>query len=627
MALSINTNIASLTAQRNVTKTQGTLNKSLERLSSGLRINSAKDDAAGMAISNRFTAQVKGLDQAVRNANDGISLLQTSEGGMQEVTTILQRMREIGVQASNDTNSASDRASLQGEMDQLYSEIDRIAGSTQFNGINLLDGSGGTKSFQIGANSGQTISVGLKSVKTTDLNLNGYSNLGSLNSGRVSTTTTAGLTINGTAVAAASATTALSAAKAINDQTGSTGVTASAYNTYRGQGGVSGIVSGLKINDADIAASGNMDELVKNINRDAGGVTAALNSDGSITLSNDTGADIKIGGTVTNTGLTGVALGTTYHGYVSLSNSDKSDIAVTATGTSGDLNFWGFNASTGASSVSGGAVSANKLAAGDLLINGVDVGASVGSSAGDKAAAINSVSSKTGVTAKATTEVTYGLDFGTLPGVGDITINSSAVNLSTATNLNDVVNSINGAVKGVVASADTTGKLVLTSASGLDIAVADAGASGFIIAPTTTRGSISLTSDKGADVKITGKDTTSIAEAGFAEQGGSSDAVGAGLSVSSLANANNAIDRIDAALNTVADNRSALGAVQNRLDSTISNLQNVSVNLSAANGRIMDADFAAETANMSKSQILMQAGVAMLAQAKQLPQQALQLLQ
>ena len=151
MALSINTNIASLTAQRNVTKTQGTLNKSLERLSSGLRINSAKDDAAGMAISNRFVAQVKGLDQAVRNANDGISLLQTSEGGMQEVTTILQRMREIGVQASNDTNSASDRSSLQGEMDQLYSEIDRIAGSTQFNGINLLDGSGGTKSFQIGA--------------------------------------------------------------------------------------------------------------------------------------------------------------------------------------------------------------------------------------------------------------------------------------------------------------------------------------------------------------------------------------------------------------------------------------------------------------------------------------------
>jgi flagellin len=177
-----------------------------------------------------------------------------------------------------------------------------------------------------------------------------------------------------------------------------------------------------------------------------------------------------------------------------------------------------------------------------------------------------------------------------------------------------------------VASADSAGTLVLTSASGLDITVANGGSSLFI-APGVFHGTISLTSDKGADIKITGASAASISKAGLAEQGGSSEAIGSGLSVSSLANANNAIDRIDAALNKVADNRSALGAVQNRLDSTISNLQNVSVNLSAANGRIMDADFASETANMSKSQILMQAGVAMLAQAKQLPQQALQLLQ
>ncbi|MEI6262106.1 MAG: flagellin, partial [Deltaproteobacteria bacterium] len=127
MSLTINTNIASLNAQKNLSKTQNALNKSIGRLSSGLRINSAKDDAAGMAISNRFTTQIRGLDQAVRNANDGISLLQTSEGAMQETTSILQRMRELAVQASNDTNSPSDRASLQGEMDQLYSEIDRIA--------------------------------------------------------------------------------------------------------------------------------------------------------------------------------------------------------------------------------------------------------------------------------------------------------------------------------------------------------------------------------------------------------------------------------------------------------------------------------------------------------------------
>ena len=623
MALSINTNIASLTAQRNVTKTQGALNKSLERLSSGLRINSAKDDAAGMAISNRFTAQVKGLDQAVRNANDGISLLQTSEGGMQEVTTILQRMREIGVQASNDTNSASDRSSLQGEMDQLYSEIDRIAGSTQFNGINLLDGSGGSKSFQIGANSGQTISVSLKSVKTTDLSLNGYSALGSLNSGRVTTNVTAaGLTVNGTAIALAGGATAKDAADSINLKTGTTGVTATAYNTYKGQGGVSGVVSGLTIGTATIADSGNMTELVKNINRDAAGVTATLNTNGSITLSNDTGADIVIGGTPANTGLTAG----TYHGYLSMSNSDKSNIAVTATTTSALLNDWGFNASTGASSVTGGAVGATSLAAGDLLINGVDVGTSTGASAGDKAAAINSVSSKTGVTAKATTTKALNLNFANVAGatITALTINGTGVALQSQTNLAGVVTQINGAVQGVVASANAAGQLVLTSASGLDIAIADTST---FMGASTTHGTIALTSDKGADIKITGASTASIAKAGLTEQGGSSDAVGAGLSVSSLANANNAIDRIDAALNMVADNRSALGAVQNRLDSTISNLQNVSVNLSAANGRIMDADFASETANMSKSQILMQAGVAMLAQAKQLPQEALKLLQ
>ncbi len=626
MSMTINTNMASLNAQRNLSKTQGMLNKSLGRLSSGLRINSAKDDAAGMAISNRFTAQIRGLDQAVRNANDGISLLQTSEGGMQEITTLLQRMREIAVQASNDTNTASDRASLQGEMDQLFSEIDRIAGATQFNGIGLLDGSGGTKSFQIGANSGQLISASLKSVKTNDLNLNGYSKLGELNSGRVNATTNAGLTINGIAIDAAGAANAGSAATAINAKTGDTGVTATAYNTYRGAGGATGIVTGaLTINGATIAASGNMTELVNNINRDAAGVSATLNKDGSITLSNDTGNDILVGGTVTNSGLTAG----TYKGYLALSSSKNEAIKVTATGTAANLNHWGFNASTGSANVVGGAVSGTALAAGDLVINGKDVGASVGTSASDKANAINSVISMTGVRASAKTEVGYVLNFTSIPAAGDVTINGTALDLSTVTNLEGVISAINHAstgVKGVVASAGTDGKLVLTSVSGLDIQVTEA-ISTFFTAPTTTRGTITLTSENGADIKISGKDAASILQAGFTGQGGSSEAVGTGLSVESLANANNAINRIDDALNQVASSRSELGAVQNRLTSTISNLQNISENLSAANGRIMDADFAKETSEMTKNQIMMQAGVAMLAQAKQLPQQVLQLLQ
>jgi flagellin len=515
-------------------------------------------------------------------------------------------------------------------MDQLYSEIDRISGATQFNGVGLLDGSGGTKTFQIGANSGQTISVALRSTKTQDLNLNGYSKLGELNSGRVGALNATGLAINGTAIGAAAAATAKAGAAAINLKTGDTGVTATAYNTLKGAGGNSGIVTGLTINGDTISASGNMTELVNNINRDAAGVTATLNKDGSLTLSNDTGDDIQVGGTVTNSGLTGA----TYHGYISLTDDGNQAISITAkTGyTAADVNKWGFNISTGSTAVTGKSVSSVALAAGDLVINGISVGASTGSSAGDKAAAINLVKATTGVTASATTEVKLTVDMAKVTASSlaatDLNINGSSVNLTGASNMDAVVTAINAAVKGVVASADTDGKLVLTSVSGLDIKVTDA--KSLMGGTNTTRGTISLTSDTGADIKIAGTAASSGASAlsaGFAEQGGSSEAVGQGLSVETLANANNAIDRIDDALNKVADNRAELGAVQNRLDSTISNLQNASENFSAANGRIIDADFAKETASMSKQQIMMQAGVAMLAQAKQLPQQVLQLLQ
>ena len=165
MAQSINTNVASLNAQRNLNRSQGLLNQSLERLSTGLRINSAKDDAAGLAISERFTTQIRGLDQAVRNASDGISLSQTTESALGELTNNLQRIRELAVQSVNATNSSSDRAALNAEVAERIAEVDRIAKQTNFNGVNVLDGSFGTASFQIGANVGDTISVAL----TTDV--------------------------------------------------------------------------------------------------------------------------------------------------------------------------------------------------------------------------------------------------------------------------------------------------------------------------------------------------------------------------------------------------------------------------------------------------------------------------
>jgi flagellin len=627
MALTINTNLTALNAQRNLNNTQSTLNKSMQRLSTGLRINSAKDDAAGLAISNRMDSQVRGMNQAARNANDAISLAQTAEGAMNEVTSLLQRMREISVQASNATYSDSDRASLQNEMDQFFEEIDRIADSTTFNGINLLDGTSGTRTIQVGAQAGETVSMTLGSIKTGALNLNGYSAVGELNSGRVGAVSTAGLTINGVDVAAVAATdpeTAEYAATAINAKTSLTGVSATAYNIVEGNGNVSGITDGtLEINGDVIAASGNMEELVDNINRDAHGVTATLNSEGGVTLSNDTGADIIIEN-VANTGLTESATG--HKGYLALTDDNNEAIEITATGTTADLNGWGFNASTGSGSVTGGVVDSDeKLEAGDLLINGVDVGDVTGTSAGDKAAAINAISDQTGVTASAETSQEFTLNFGVTPDATAITINGTAVDLSTVSNLEQVIDEINGKVQGVVASAGEGGELVLTSASGLDIDVAEDTTLFLGTGATDTySGQITLESSNGGDVVITGENT---AYAGFAEQGGADAVIGSGLSVGTVANANVAIERIDDALNNIATQRGNLGAIQNRLDSTISNLGSVAENLTAANSRILDADFASETAAMTKAQIMTQAGTAMLAQANQLPQTVLSLLQ
>ncbi len=460
MAMTINTNIASLNAQRNLNKTQGVLNRSLERLSSGLRINSAKDDAAGLAISTRFSAQISGLNQSVRNANDGISLLQTSEGAMQEVTTILQRMREIGVQSSNNTYSASDRLSLQGEMDQLFSEINRISESTQFNGISLLDGTGGTRDFQIGANSGQSISVELQSVAGKDLKLT-MDSTGSVNGdSRASASSYAGssVTINGTSidlsdVVVADGDRAKQIVALINEKSNITNVGANAFNTVNGATVTTGGATGLTINGKAITSASNNTDLVENINKltSKTGVTATLGTDNKITLSNYDGKDITITGDATSAGFAAANTGTN-SGFVALNDSAGNDISF----------------STG------------------------------------------------------------------------------------------------------------------TAAAGLSLS------SGTFNGATT---------------------------------------VSLGLSVRTVDDANTVLDLVDSALNKVSANRAEMGAVQNRLDSTISNLMNVGENLSAANGRIVDADFAAETSAMTKQQILVQAGVAMLAQAKQLPQQVLQLLQ
>jgi len=664
----VNTNILSINAQRQLNKTQDMQSTAIQRLSSGLRINSAKDDAAGLAISTRFETQVRGLNQAVRNANDGISLAQTAEGSMNEMTNILQRMRELAVQSANGTNSAQDRASIQSEVDQLYDELGRIAESTEFNGVKLLDGSSKGNTFQIGANANQSIGFSIDSVTTTDLNLNGFSALSDLNGGRVASATSlianGAITINGQALGsfAANDNAELKDTRGlvefINSNTGSTGVSADAYNVVEGSGGVSGVTDGtLTINGDTVGASGNMTELVSNINRDVAGVTASLNQQGGLVLSNDTGADIVVDSSNTDTIVSAAGLTEgTFYGFLSLTSNDGEPIAIGYDedngGSAALLRELGFNASTGSGEIVSGEITGSFVASTDgVQINGVSIGevrtstaAGATITAANIATAINAVSDQTGVTADATTRIEYEVVVSTFSAGGTasgVTINGVTLTTGGTGTLGSVVNAINNAgIQGVTASANNDGQLVLTSEAGLDIEVSLTGAGagalqdtdGATITTDTTRGSITLTGENGKDVIVTSnqdtqsEQTAALAKLGLAAQGGSSTAIGLKLDVSNVANANNAIERIDEALQKISSARADLGAVQNRLGSTISNLENVSQNLQAANSRIRDADFASETSTLTKSQILQQAGISMLAQANASQQNVLSLL-
>lgn len=694
MANVINTNISSLNAQRNLSTSQSSLATSLQRLSTGLRINSAKDDAAGQAISTRMTAQISGMQQASRNANDGISMSQTAEGAMGSVNDILLRMRDLSVQASNGTNGTAERATIQNEVTQLYEEIDRISGSTDFNGIKLLDGSAKSNSFQVGANAGQTISFGIKEVSTKSMNLSGAAAAsGDMSGGRmgnVNTLTDASLSINGTAIKfdVDATRSAGEVASAINKQSAATGVTASANNVVKGTAGATGAVAAggltITVQNADgtagtavnIAASKDMNELVENINRQAGGVKAALDDKGALTLSNDTGATITIGGAgAANAGLTTGDK----TGYLSLTGQDGAKINLGGE----DLAKFGFNSSVGAGNVSGkqttsgtagppslpaagvgAAVTALNGAAGNVTIasdkikiNGVELKQDAFTNAytaGEKAQAINALSSETGVKATASTDAFVDLSGQTGTG-SQLVVNG--VEYAAATDNATLVASITakfatGDSNGISASLDAkTGKVQLHSATGQDISVSvsatgtdQADAAGITVSTradtagtalggtagsaVAVRGQIKLESESGSAIKVEdGTAGTGLAKLGLVEQGGSADPIlGGKLDVSTAKGAQDAIGRIDKAISFVAEQRANMGAVQNRLNTTISNLATATENASSARSRIQDTDFATETANMTRGQILQQAGTAMLAQANSLPNGVLSLL-
>ncbi|MDA8621185.1 flagellin [Psychrosphaera sp.] len=511
MALTVNSNPASINAQNKLGMASGGLKTSMERLASGLRINSAKDDAAGLQISNRLTSQINGLNVAVRNANDGISMAQTAEGALQESTNILQRMRDLSVQASNATNTTVDRKALQEEVVQLKSELNRIAETTTFGGQQLLDGSFGNQNFQVGADANQTIGLAINSSQTDDLG----STRSSLDDGSL-------MGVAGTAVANATA------AAGNLDFTNADTIQIDGVNTATVSFAVDDSASSMaakinaEFNTTGVKADAKTTAIMENFaNLDAG--------DGlSFTLSNGTAEEI---------------------------------ISITASG--------------------------NNIDDMQSLVN-----------------KINEVSAVTGIGAK----------FDSTGGTGNI----SAIELTSEAGDNIIIADVTDDL-----SADANAATFDVDGAGYDGTLA--GAAETVTANATTdsvavRGSIQLDSTLGFTQQ------TSSAESGSGNADRSQEITIDTVDLTTAQGAQDAISVIDGALAKIDRNRSTLGAVQNRLSSTVNNLSSIVENSTSARSQIRDTDFTVETANLTKNQILQQAGTSILAQANQLPQAALSLL-
>ncbi len=739
MAMVINSNIASLTAQRALGESQKMQQTAMERLSTGQRINSAADDAAGMAIAEGFTSQIRGLSQAVRNANEALSLAQTAESGLQETTDILQRIRELAVQASNTTLTSSDRTAIQNEVSALTTEIDRIATTTQYNSSNILDGSATALSFQVGDKSDQSISLSIDSATASDLGLSGAgagASGGLVVGGKVDASVNAAdliehddVLINGQNWGASDAAltgrtevdpitganvtraytqqTAYGVAQIINSNTGAHGVEATAMTTISGDAG-SGVttgggtvaLTGFAAQTFTLGATNNMQELADAINQVDEHITATLNARGGIDYSDALGRTVTFGGDLT-TGTSGfAALANT--GHVSLSSVDgKSDIVISGpdiedavapnantfsnhANAAGDIgervtaaNLLGFNFGTysysGGTSITTGQLGRTLLAGTDTLtVNGVKLGttpATVTLSqnvvAQDIAAAFNAVSDQSGVTALAKNQVTMQMNMNTESDVLStdthfLTINGVASTTGTNIAIDTLISDLNSdhlaAATGLTFTKKGNSSIVVESSGGANISIQDAATTqivdvihadgdrlnenGAAVAPGGNatylfRGFLELSNTSG-DIVIgttaTNDDAYTTAETLAASLGlelsKKSDASSSGgLNLSSATNASAALAAIDTAINAVNTIRGGLGAVSNRLDYTVSNLTKTVENHSASRSRIVDADFATESAALSKAQVLAQASTAMLAQANAAPQLALQLLQ
>lgn len=623
----INTNIASLNSQRNLNTSQGALATALQRLSSGLRINSAKDDAAGMSISDRMTSQVRGMNQAARNANDGISLSQTAEGGLSGVGDSLQRIRELAIQSANSTNSASDRTSLNAEVQSLLAEVSRVSTTTQFNGLNLLDGTFTSSQFQVGANANQTISVTIAGSRTTDLGSyqqTGTAVTSAALTGANFTITPSGSTVAttiGVSVATGSAgnnlVTADSAAAkavAINAKTVDTGVTAAATNS-------------LIAASAPTAHSGSLagGELIIN------GVSIGAISSSASAVTQGQNAATAINAQTTLHGVTAVADAST--GRLTLTAADGRNIVIsaltaTADGVTAIQNATGLDASTHATAASGndtftlqvgGAFDLSAPAAGSLteadyfVLDGITYEFTTDATVTTGRVAVTVADGNSAILVANAMRTAINAQYDLLNTTVHVT---SAAGTDTLTLVNNKLGA-SGTLAGYSEAGVTGGGGVGALVQGAETPGVDAG---YTATDVTTRGTLTLSS--GTSFTIGG---TEAAYAGLNTTSASLTTLST-VNISTVAGANAAIVIIDGALSQVNSMRANLGAVQNRFSATVSSLQTSAENITAARSRIMDTDFAAETANLTRAQILQQAGTAMLAQANQLPNNVLTLL-
>jgi flagellin len=606
MPLTVNTNIPSLTAQRNVGINNSLLGQSLEKLSSGLRINKAADDAAGLAIATKFDAQVQGLNQAVRNANNAVSLVQTAEGGVNTLTDILQRLRELAVQASSDDNTSSDRATTQQEAASLVTEFTRIASTSEFNTMTLLDGSFSGKYFQIGANYGQRVSFTIRDARGKSIGSRAEygANIGDGVIGAVNANLGAGeIKLNGVDVVPTSSSDDQYSVLDISSSTlaAATAALSNGFVLYIngtsvlvGAGGTLSLANASVVANSIVTAiqeAGITNVTARTVNGSAwvleatGGtnLNLAVQGLGTISAASAVLSDIGLAASVQvmwGSGPASLAVAN-YNGE---SSAIAKAVAVnTVRGTSQILATTQKNVATGAIPIT-----QINIAAGDVYINGYDIGAVnvLGNdSTGALAAAINNQTGNTGVTATvdSTGRLVLKADDGR-----NITITTKDAATGTSLGFSGTANNTTWLYRSIV-QLDSPDSFTLTSFNSL----ADlTGAAGTSLSVASNLATFNV-----ANVKLDTQD-----------------------------NAQAAILTIDSALNQINDIRAGIGATQNRLQFTVNNLQIASENMSASESRIKDADFAAEVATFTRNQIMVQAGVAMVAQANTTSQYALQLL-